>query len=183
VTSSHLKAAFISSSLRQLILPLAACLQGKREEGIERKKEGSSCCTRSELCLLPQNIHRFFSAGSQPPSPTFPGVSPDSASSSSVTATAGHMHSFPTCSGALPPSQTSVGWRQETIKQSPALPLHRVRPPHPHLHTPSRHPHCPLTQDACPFADHWVPELSGWGCYHRPSCYRPGFLASLISRN
>ena len=128
MTSSHLKAAFISSSLRQLILPLAACLQGKREEGIERKKEGSFCRTRSETCLLPQNIRRFFSAGSQPPpqpSLAFPLTQPPPALS---------QHSWPHAQlSHLQPGPASspdqCGLEAETIKQSPALPLHRVRPP------------------------------------------------------
>ena len=47
VTSGNLAAVSISPSLGRLILPLAGCLGGKREEGKHRKMEGSSFPTLS----------------------------------------------------------------------------------------------------------------------------------------
>lgn len=133
VTSSHLKAAYFFFFLETAHPASGCCLGGKRGRIKERRKEVPASSTRSELCLLPQNIHKFFQQVPNP-LPNLPWrflTQPPPAQSQPQLAICTNS---PTCSEALPPSQTSGLEAVETIKQSPALPLHRVRPPPPPPH-------------------------------------------------
>lgn len=132
MTSSNLKAVFISSSLRRLILPLASCLGGKRKKGEYRRREGSSFPTLNDPSSSSGHSRIHFRVSC--PAPPLPlCVSPASASPQL-------HHSWPsgppTCSWSRgqPPSQACPDQRQETIKQPPVLTAHTVRG---HVQTPS----------------------------------------------
>lgn len=99
-------------------------------------------------------IHFSLPSPSPPPPPgTFPLVS-------LLQLRHSWPHGSPTCSLALPPLQTNLGLRQDTIKQTPGS-----------LRTVSGHhiQHLPvlLTEDAGPSADLWAAALGG-GC-NKPS--------------